>query len=116
MKKLAFFMAVVFLTVSAFGQTTTTVKKAPQKQAVKTEQAKTTVKTTTAATDKTVATTKTSVDTTKSHLKKDGTVDKRFKDNKTAVKATGPVKKDGTPDMRYKDNKAAATTTTTPKK
>jgi hypothetical protein len=32
------------------------------------------------------------------HLKKDGTPDKRYKDNKH-------LKKNGTPDMRYKDNK-----------
>lgn len=32
------------------------------------------------------------------HLKKDGTVDRRFKNN-------GHLKKDGTPDMRYKENK-----------
>jgi hypothetical protein len=33
------------------------------------------------------------------HLKKDGTPDKRFKENQH-------LKKDGTPDMRYKENKA----------
>ena len=38
--------------------------------------------------------------------KKDGTPDKRFKENKKpAPAATGPVKKDGTPDKRYKANK-----------
>lgn len=38
------------------------------------------------------------------HLKKDGTADKRYKDNKkTAAKVH--TKKDGTPDMRYKENK-----------
>ena len=43
---------------------------------------------------------------TKVAVKKDGTPDKRFKENKTTnVKPTGPVKKDGTPDMRYKTNK-----------
>lgn len=36
------------------------------------------------------------------HLKKDGTPDKRFKENKTPA---GPLKKDGTPDKRYKANK-----------
>jgi hypothetical protein len=41
---------------------------------------------------------------TQTHLKKDGTPDKRFKENK---KPAGPVKKDGTPDMRYKANKKA---------
>ena len=33
------------------------------------------------------------------HLKKDGSVDKRYKENKQHLK------KDGTPDMRYKENK-----------
>ena len=37
------------------------------------------------------------------HLKKDGTPDKRFKENKTPPPH---IKKDGTPDMRYKENKA----------
>lgn len=37
-------------------------------------------------------------------LKKDGTPDKRYKDN--SVK--GPMKKDGTPDMRYRANKNAS--------
>ncbi|TWW02523.1 hypothetical protein [Chitinophaga pinensis] len=40
-------------------------------------------------------------------MKKDGTPDKRFKENKDAkgVKPEGPLKKDGTPDKRFKDNK-----------
>jgi hypothetical protein len=43
------------------------------------------------------------------HLKKDGTPDKRYKENKNAEKAAaGPTKKDGTPDMRYKANNPAA--------
>lgn len=33
------------------------------------------------------------------HLKKDGTPDKRYKENKVHLK------KDGTPDKRYKENK-----------
>jgi hypothetical protein len=37
------------------------------------------------------------------NVKKDGTPDKRFKENK-APKA--PLKKDGTPDKRFKENKA----------
>ena len=44
-------------------------------------------------------------------LKKDGTPDKRFKENKevkTEAKPAGPLKKDGTPDMRNKANKEAA--------
>ena len=43
-------------------------------------------------------------------LKKDGTPDKRYKENKKEEAApVGPTKKDGTPDKRYKENK------TTPK-
>jgi len=38
------------------------------------------------------------------HLKKDGTPDKRFKENKPPK---GPLKKDGTADMRFKANKPA---------
>lgn len=44
-------------------------------------------------------------------MKKDGTPDKRYKENKKEEAATpvGPTKKDGSPDKRYKENK------TTPK-
>lgn len=42
----------------------------------------------------------TPTNTTK-HLKKDGTADKRYKENKTVK---GPVTKSGKPDMRYKTN------------
>ncbi|MBP1640090.1 MAG: hypothetical protein H6Q17_1673 [Bacteroidetes bacterium] len=38
------------------------------------------------------------------HLKKDGTPDKRFKENKVGV-APKHLKKDGTPDKRFKENK-----------
>jgi hypothetical protein len=40
-------------------------------------------------------------------VKKDGTPDMRYKENKESVKPApaGPAKKDGTPDMRYKENK-----------
>ena len=37
----------------------------------------------------------------KPHMKKDGTPDMRYKENKEAK----PTKKDGTPDMRHKENK-----------
>jgi len=40
----------------------------------------------------------------KAPVKKDGTPDKRFKENKEA-KPKVPVKKDGTPDKRFKENK-----------
>jgi hypothetical protein len=40
-------------------------------------------------------------------LKKDGTPDMRFKENKDAAKTeVKHLKKDGTPDMRFKENKA----------
>jgi hypothetical protein len=64
---------------------------------------------------------------TTQHLKKDGTPDRRFKENKTAkttgakveakkaevkeaksANTAGPLKKDGTPDMRHKANQTAA--------
>lgn len=38
-------------------------------------------------------------------LKKDGTPDLRFKENKQAKKDVGPLKKDGTPDKRFSKNK-----------
>ncbi|MES2426834.1 MAG: hypothetical protein V4560_07650 [Bacteroidota bacterium] len=38
---------------------------------------------------------------TPAHTKKDGTADKRFKDNKTPK---GPLTKSGKPDMRHKAN------------
>ena len=38
-------------------------------------------------------------------LKKDGTPDKRYKENKEAKQPATPTKKDGTPDKRYKENK-----------
>ena len=50
------------------------------------------------------------------HLKKDGTPDMRYKENKSAShssysspssSSTIHLKKDGTPDMRYKENKAS---------
>ena len=116
MKKLAFLLTVVFLTVSTFGQNKTTVKKDPSKQTTKTEHSAVTAKTSAVTTDKTKTIDKTAVDTSKTKLKKDGTPDMRYKDNKTTVKTTGPVKKDGTPDMRYKDNKTTTTTSTTTKK
>ena len=110
MKKVALIMAVVFLTVTTFGQTATKVKKDPAKQTTKTEQSKLAANTNTVS--KTVA------DTTKTKvaLKKDGTPDKRFNENKTTVKTTGPLKKNGTPDMRYKTNKDTTRVKTTVKK
>ncbi|MBV4357228.1 hypothetical protein [Pinibacter aurantiacus] len=42
---------------------------------------------------------------TTQHTKKDGTPDKRYKENKTAKDTVVHAKKDGTPDKRYKENK-----------
>ncbi len=73
--------------------------------------------TTPAAATKKPATTTTAATTpaTTTHLKKDGTPDKRFKENKTPP---AHLKKDGTPDMRYKENKKTtpAPAAATPKK
>lgn len=57
---------------------------------------------TTTKTEKKTTTQKT--ETSGPKLKKDGTPDKRYKENKEPVKH---LKKDGTPDMRYKENKKA---------
>lgn len=47
-------------------------------------------------------------------MRKDGTPDKRYKENKTTAPVEGPKKKDGTPDMRYKKNQTEKKTTTKP--
>lgn len=39
------------------------------------------------------------------HLKADGSADKRYKENKVKTTTSGPLKKDGTADKRYKANK-----------
>ena len=93
MKKLAFLLTVVFLTVSTFGQNKTTVKKDPAKQTTKTEQSTVTAKTSAVTTDKTKTTDKTAVDTSKTKLKKDGTPDMRYKDNKTTTTTSTTTKK-----------------------
>ena len=43
-------------------------------------------------------------------MKKDGTPDMRYSENKKKAAPAGPLKKDGTPDMRHKANKDAAAT------
>ncbi len=68
----------------------------------KTEHNKTT---TTAVTTPPAKTTEKKVDKSTTHIKADGTGDKRYKENKTVAKTNGPLKKDGTPDKRYKANK-----------
>jgi len=62
-------------------------------------------KETTSATTTDSKTAKVEKSTSTTHLKANGTPDKRYKENKTTVKAAGPMKKNGTPDMRYKANK-----------
>lgn len=62
-------------------------------------------KTTTAAVTPAAKTTDKKVEKSTTHLKADGTADRRYKENKTVAKTTGPLKKDGTPDKRYKANK-----------
>jgi hypothetical protein len=53
------------------------------------------------------------------HLKKDGTPDRRYTENKTYSapshysSSTTHLKKDGTPDRRYKENKAYFSTPST---
>jgi hypothetical protein len=81
MKKLLTGLLAMFMGLTvAMAQTPATAKKE--------------VKTTKAKTEKTVA--------AAPKTKKDGTPDRRFKENKKA--AAGPLKKDGTPDKRYKSN------------
>lgn len=64
--------------------------------AAKTKASASTQQTTAAATTSTQQAT--AAATTSNHVKKDGTPDKRYKQNKH-------LKKDGTPDKRFKDNK-----------
>jgi hypothetical protein len=73
------------------------------------KKASTTKSTTKAATPASATTAPaTTAPSTGPKLKKDGTPDKRYKENKAAKPAPGPTKKDGTPDMRNKANKEAA--------
>ena len=80
--------------------TSTTTKSAPAATTTKVKTTKSTPSTTTTTTD---------IHKAKGlpSLKKDGTPDMRYKENKVTAKTTvvGPVKKDGTADMRYKKNK-----------
>lgn len=91
MKKIfALLLAVGVFATTSFAQTKPAAAKTPapvKKEAVKPAEKPKVVTTTTAPT------------------KKDGTPDKRFKENKATAKPTGPTKKDGTPDKRYKENK-----------
>lgn len=101
-------IAILCISTAGFSQTTKTktVTTTQSKPVVKKEVAQTQMKKAT-VTDKAPKTTMstTTNTTTKTKMKKDGTPDKRFKENKTAAVTTAPKKKDGTPDMRYKANK-----------
>lgn len=93
MKKTWILIVALFVTsTTLFSQTKQPEKKAPaKKEAATKEQPK--------------AATNTAPKTTE-HVKKDGTPDKRFKENKKAPEVK--TKKDGTPDKRFKENKKAA--------
>lgn len=56
--------------------------------------------------------TKTTTVKTEKKMKKDGTPDKRYKENKSSTAESVHLKKDGTVDKRYKENKSTTTTTT----
>lgn len=99
MKKLICILVALFVFAgqASFAQD----KKAPEKKALKAEKASDKKKADAAAP---------AADKKATKVKKDGTPDMRYKENKEAVKAkpAGPMKKDGTPDMRHKANKDAA--------
>jgi hypothetical protein len=91
MKKFLFaLLAIIAFNVASFAQTTTKSKMTAKSPKMET---KAKMKTT-ATGDQTVK------------MKKNGTPDMRYKENKQKkVAVTGPKKKNGTPDMRYKANK-----------
>ncbi|MEO8820853.1 MAG: hypothetical protein ABI374_08440 [Ginsengibacter sp.] len=91
------FIIAILLIVGSFGYANAqTVKKTAHK--------KTTTTATTATTAPAVSKKETKVEKSSTHLKKDGTADKRYKESKTTT-TVAPMKKNGTPDMRYKANK-----------
>ncbi|MEO5908119.1 MAG: hypothetical protein ABIR50_08625 [Ginsengibacter sp.] len=94
------FIIAVLLMAGTFGfaNAQTKQKVAPKKPAATMVASKTTATTP-------VVKVKDSKTVSASHVKADGTADKRYKENKTTAKAAGPLKKDGTPDKRYKANK-----------
>lgn len=79
MKKLVIILLVVLGCATSFAQSGAVAKKQAAQKEVKQEATK---------------------------MKKDGTPDMRYKENKDAArKETVHLKKDGTPDKRYKENK-----------
>jgi hypothetical protein len=91
MKRLILAIAVVICSIGASYAQTTAAKPAQQKTKVAKKTADKTVKDTKTATTAAPA-------ASAQPLKKDGTPDKRYKENKH-------VKKDGTADKRFKENK-----------
>ena len=87
------FIIAILMVVGSFGYANAQTVKKPAPKKV----------TTTATT--TVNKKEAKVEKSGTHLKKDGTSDMRYKENKMKKTTTGPLKKDGTADMRYKTNK-----------
>lgn len=107
MKKFITFLAILAFTIgSSFAQTGTEGSRPKGGAAKTTPSASKTLGSKPAA--KTDAKKEGATAAPTEHLKKDGTPDKRYSENKEAKPAAGPTKKDGTPDMRYKTNKDAA--------
>lgn len=106
-------LAVLCIGTAGFSQTTkskTVTTTATQSKPVAKKEVTHTSMKPVGVSDKTSKTTMSTTATTtstaiKTKTKKDGTPDKRFKENKTTTVAATPKKKDGTPDMRYKANK-----------
>jgi len=86
-------MSLVIIAGTSFAQNKDTKKAKPA-----------TAKTTAPATAKQVPTPAATTGAKAAKTKKDGTPDKRFKENKAAKPAVH-LKKDGTPDKRFKENK-----------
>ena len=108
MKKIiALFTVLAFMLNMAVAQEAPKKKEKaePAKKEVKAEKAKKEEKAEPAKTDAKAEPAKTEKSEKAAPMKKDGTPDKRFKENKEAKKESGPLKKDGTPDKRFKENK-----------
>jgi hypothetical protein len=107
-------ISILFIGATAFAQAKnpkTTTLPVHSKTVMKKDMGKTQVKQSSSINKKEKNSTASVVTTTNTKtatkLKKDGTPDRRFKENKTNVThvVAGPKKKDGSPDMRYKSNK-----------
>jgi hypothetical protein len=107
MKRLLF-IAFALFALNAFGLAQTKEKHPAKSTKVETASKATTTKATPKPANETTALPK-SATASPTKVKKDGTADMRYKENKEAAKPTAStsahVKKDGTPDKRYKENK-----------